>query len=72
MTCDFDSHFLCCNCLLQLRAFREDNADVGFGSGSNAVEQSIERTIGNIKWLQENKQNVLTWLESKNGTMASY
>ncbi|XP_075898964.1 aminopeptidase Ey-like [Nelusetta ayraudi] len=58
--------------LTQLLAFKNENADVGFGSGTLAVEQSIERTIGNMKWLEENKQNVLTWLEGKNGKKASY
>lgn len=72
ITCDFDSHFLCCAYLSQLRAFKNDNADVGFGSGTLALEQSIERTTGNIKWLAENKDNVLNWLQSKKGNEASY
>ncbi|XP_026221646.1 aminopeptidase Ey-like [Anabas testudineus] len=45
----------------QLEQFKADNADVGFGSGTMAVEQSIERTIGNIKWIEKNKENVLNW-----------
>lgn len=68
---DFDSHFLCCAYLSQLIAFRDSNADVGFGSGTQAVKQSIDRTTGNIKWLEENKDNVLTWLEGKIGKTAS-
>ncbi|CAB1433690.1 unnamed protein product [Pleuronectes platessa] len=47
--------------LKQLQQFKADNSDVGFGSGSLAVDQSIERTIGNMKWIAENKQNVLNW-----------
>ncbi|CAB1433689.1 unnamed protein product [Pleuronectes platessa] len=42
-----------------LQQFKADNSDVGFGSGTLAVDQSIERTIGNMKWIAENKQNVL-------------
>ncbi|XP_075998652.1 aminopeptidase N-like [Genypterus blacodes] len=47
--------------LQQLKQFKADNAEVGFGSGTLAVEQSIERTIANIKWIAENKLNVLKW-----------
>ncbi|XP_071775463.1 aminopeptidase N isoform X2 [Centroberyx gerrardi] len=53
--------------LQQLKQFKADNSEVGFGSGTLAVEQSIERTIANIKWIDENKQQVLDWFyaESK-------
>lgn len=47
--------------LWQLKQFKADNAEVGFGSGTLAVEQSIERTNANIKWLAENKLDVLNW-----------
>ncbi|KAK5620749.1 hypothetical protein CRENBAI_019140 [Crenichthys baileyi] len=47
--------------LQQLRQFKEDNADVGFGSGTLAVDQSIERTQANMKWIAENRKNVLDW-----------
>ncbi|XP_015239277.1 PREDICTED: aminopeptidase N-like [Cyprinodon variegatus] len=47
--------------LQQLKQFKEDNADVGFGSGTLAVDQSIERTQANMKWIAENKENVLNW-----------
>lgn len=57
------SHFLCRVCVWQLKNFKAENADVGFGSGTLAVEQSIERTMANIKWLAENKNNVLSWFE---------
>ncbi|KAL2093495.1 hypothetical protein ACEWY4_010807 [Coilia grayii] len=49
--------------LQQLQQFKKDNAHVGFGSGTLAVEQSIERTQANIKWLKENKDNVEKWLK---------
>lgn len=48
----------------QLRQFKEDNAAVGFGSGTLAVDQAIEKTQANIKWVGENKNNVLNWFES--------
>uniref|UniRef100_A0A8P4K941 Aminopeptidase n=1 Tax=Dicentrarchus labrax TaxID=13489 RepID=A0A8P4K941_DICLA len=51
--------------LQQLKQFKEDNAEVGFGSGTLAVDQSIERTIANIKWIAENKQNVLDWFKAE-------
>ncbi|XP_022612028.1 aminopeptidase N-like [Seriola dumerili] len=50
--------------LQQLKQFKADNAEVGFGSGTLAVDQSIERTIANIKWIAENKKNVLDWFQA--------
>ncbi|XP_029010285.1 alanyl (membrane) aminopeptidase b, tandem duplicate 1 isoform X2 [Betta splendens] len=47
--------------LQQLKQFKIDNADVGFGSGTMALDQSIERTVANIKWVEQNKENVLDW-----------
>ncbi|XP_069384059.1 aminopeptidase N-like isoform X2 [Paralichthys olivaceus] len=47
--------------LKQLQQFKADNSEVGFGSGTLAVDQSIERTNANIKWIAENKENVLKW-----------
>lgn len=49
----------------QLLQFRKDNAEVGFGSGTLALNQSIERTEANMKWISENKPNVLKWLEEE-------
>ncbi|XP_036963792.1 aminopeptidase N-like [Acanthopagrus latus] len=49
----------------QLRQFKEDNAEVGFGSGTLAVDQSIERTIANMKWIAENKDTVLAWFDDQ-------
>ncbi|XP_056137151.1 aminopeptidase N-like [Lampris incognitus] len=51
--------------LQQLKQFQVDNADVGFGSGTLALQQSIERTNANIKWIAENKQQVLDWFISE-------
>lgn len=46
---------------LQLQQFKEDNLHVGFGSATLALEQAIEKTIANIKWVTENKEHVLRW-----------
>lgn len=46
----------------QLQQFKEDNLHVGFGSGTLALEQAIEKTMANIKWMAENKEQVLRWL----------
>ncbi|XP_036390835.1 alanyl (membrane) aminopeptidase b [Megalops cyprinoides] len=51
--------------LKQLQQFKEDNAQVGFGSGTLAVEQSIERTQANIKWLASNQKKVLEWFQNE-------
>ncbi|XP_059191202.1 aminopeptidase Ey-like [Centropristis striata] len=51
--------------LEQLQKFKAENSDVGFGSGTLAVDQSIERTISNIKWIQENQQNVKNWFDAE-------
>ncbi|KAM9460800.1 aminopeptidase N-like [Clarias gariepinus] len=47
--------------LQQLKQFQKDNAEVGFGSASHALQQAIERTTAKIKWLAENKDRVLKW-----------
>lgn len=57
-------YFPSCFCP-QLLQFKESNAEVGFGSGTLALDQSIERTKANIKWITENKANILTWLEEE-------
>ncbi|XP_077424398.1 aminopeptidase N-like [Vanacampus margaritifer] len=51
--------------LQQLKQFKEDNAEVGFGSGTLAVDQSIERTIANMKWIAKNKNSVLNWFKDE-------
>nr|XP_056721981.1 aminopeptidase N [Euleptes europaea] len=49
--------------LQQLEQFKKDNADEGFGSGTRAVEQALEKTTANIKWVAENQAGVLQWFE---------
>ncbi|KAM4572960.1 aminopeptidase N-like [Odontesthes bonariensis] len=51
--------------LQQLRQFKADNSEVGFGSGTLAVDQSIERTLANMKWIELNKKNVLDWFTAE-------
>ncbi|KAJ8417420.1 hypothetical protein AAFF_G00286470 [Aldrovandia affinis] len=53
--------------LKQLQQFQEDNAEGGFGSGTLAVQQSIERTEGNIKWLEANQEQVKQWFKDHSG-----
>ncbi|KAK2867019.1 hypothetical protein Q8A67_025136 [Cirrhinus molitorella] len=54
--------------LQQLIQFRDDYAHIGFGSGTLALEQSIERTQANIKWVEKNQQANGHALEERNST----
>ncbi|CAO2614102.1 Aminopeptidase N [Lemmus lemmus] len=47
--------------LQQLEQFKAENQDTGFGSGTRALEQALEKTKANIKWVRENKDVVLQW-----------
>uniref|UniRef100_A0A1A7ZZL2 Aminopeptidase n=1 Tax=Nothobranchius furzeri TaxID=105023 RepID=A0A1A7ZZL2_NOTFU len=47
--------------LQELKRFKEDNLHVGFGSATLALEQAIEKTTANIKWVNENKAEVFKW-----------
>ncbi|NXR54813.1 AMPN Aminopeptidase, partial [Hippolais icterina] len=49
--------------LQQLEQFKKDNQDIGFGSGTRALEQALERTRANINWVKENRATVLKWFE---------
>lgn len=51
--------------LRQLLDFVEEHEAAGFGSASQAVDQALERTEANIKWVQQNKQEVLDWFLSQ-------
>uniref|UniRef100_A0A3B3Q832 Aminopeptidase n=1 Tax=Paramormyrops kingsleyae TaxID=1676925 RepID=A0A3B3Q832_9TELE len=53
--------------LRQLEQFKKDNAGTGLGSGTQAVDQSIERTKANMKWVAENKASVLQWFTTESG-----
>ncbi|XP_053575340.1 aminopeptidase N-like [Bombina bombina] len=52
---EFDLH--------QLLQFKEDNQDVGFGTAARTLEQAIERTKANIRWVNENKEPVQQWFK---------
>ncbi|XP_070766513.1 aminopeptidase N-like [Enoplosus armatus] len=51
--------------LQELKKFKEDNLHVGFGSATLALEQAIEKTTANIKWVTENKAHVLKWFSEE-------
>uniref|UniRef100_A0A8C2DCI7 Aminopeptidase n=1 Tax=Cyprinus carpio TaxID=7962 RepID=A0A8C2DCI7_CYPCA len=46
----------------QVRIFYTDNSEIGFGSGTAALEQAIEKTKANIKWVAENQREITDWL----------
>ncbi|XP_075714262.1 aminopeptidase N-like [Rhinoderma darwinii] len=50
--------------LQQLNQFKEDNKAVGFGTGTRALEQAIERTQANARWVNQNKAVVREWFEN--------
>ncbi|NXR20827.1 AMPN Aminopeptidase, partial [Cinclus mexicanus] len=49
--------------LQQLEQFKKDNEDIGFGSGTRALEQALERTRANINWVKENQEAVKQWFK---------
>uniref|UniRef100_A0A8C9P620 Aminopeptidase n=1 Tax=Spermophilus dauricus TaxID=99837 RepID=A0A8C9P620_SPEDA len=51
--------------LQQLEKFKMENMDTGFGSGTRALEQALEKTKANIKWVRENKETVLKWFTER-------
>lgn len=53
--------------LQQLKDFVKEHEHLGFGSASLAVEQALERTEANIKWLQQNQQEILDWFTGQTG-----
>ncbi|XP_066094449.1 aminopeptidase N [Saccopteryx bilineata] len=49
--------------LQQLEQFKKNNMDTGFGSATRALEQALEKTKANIKWVKENKEKVHSWFK---------
>lgn len=47
--------------LQQLEQFKKNNMDTGFGSATRALEQALEKTKANIKWVKDNKVAVHNW-----------
>ncbi|NXC51006.1 AMPN Aminopeptidase, partial [Penelope pileata] len=54
--------------LQQLEQFKAENQDIGFGSGTRALEQALERTRTNINWVKENRDTVFTWFQAETGS----
>uniref|UniRef100_A0A672HEJ7 Aminopeptidase n=1 Tax=Salarias fasciatus TaxID=181472 RepID=A0A672HEJ7_SALFA len=52
--------------LRQLEEFVQQQGAAGFGPATLAVDQALEKTRANIKWLQKNKEEILDWLKSEN------
>ncbi|RVE72148.1 hypothetical protein OJAV_G00059050 [Oryzias javanicus] len=57
--------------LQQLEDFVAEHEAAGFGSASLAVDQALEKTKANIKWVQQNKQEILDWFTSQIGLQKS-
>uniref|UniRef100_A0A8C6WQE3 Aminopeptidase n=1 Tax=Neogobius melanostomus TaxID=47308 RepID=A0A8C6WQE3_9GOBI len=51
--------------LEELKKFKADHHDIGFGSATLAMEQAIEKTTANIKWVAENKAPVMQWFSDE-------
>ncbi|XP_030623171.1 aminopeptidase N isoform X1 [Chanos chanos] len=51
--------------LEQLLQFKKENSGVGFGSATAALEQAIEKTQANIKWVAENEREVADWFTNE-------
>uniref|UniRef100_A0A8C5M6W0 Aminopeptidase n=1 Tax=Leptobrachium leishanense TaxID=445787 RepID=A0A8C5M6W0_9ANUR len=49
--------------LQQLEQFKLDHQEVGFGTATRALQQAIEKTKANIRWVNENKEPVLKWFK---------
>ncbi|KAG8575331.1 hypothetical protein GDO81_009524 [Engystomops pustulosus] len=50
--------------LHQLKQFKEDNKEVGFGTGARALDQAIERTETNVRWVNKNKPIIKEWYQA--------
>ncbi|KAL7854473.1 hypothetical protein SRHO_G00166630 [Serrasalmus rhombeus] len=48
--------------LNQLQQFKKETAAAGFGSTVLGLDQAIEKTKANMKWVAENKEQVMRWL----------
>ncbi|KAK2848107.1 hypothetical protein Q7C36_009789 [Tachysurus vachellii] len=51
--------------LQQLKQFKSEHDEDSLGPTSQALDQAIERTEANIKWVKENKQTVLNWFREQ-------
>uniref|UniRef100_H3D2Z0 Aminopeptidase n=1 Tax=Tetraodon nigroviridis TaxID=99883 RepID=H3D2Z0_TETNG len=51
--------------LQELKRFHQEKSHTGFGSATLAMEQALEKTAANIKWVKENRAQVLRWLQEE-------
>ncbi|XP_078539358.1 aminopeptidase N-like [Lissotriton helveticus] len=51
--------------LKQLEQFKKDYAHIGFGPATRELEQALEKTKANIKWVQKNREQVQLWFEAE-------
>ncbi|TSS72689.1 Aminopeptidase N [Bagarius yarrelli] len=51
--------------LQQLKQFKNEHDGDSLGPVTQALDQAIERTEANIKWVKENKQTVLNWFREQ-------
>uniref|UniRef100_A0A4W4GQ45 Aminopeptidase n=1 Tax=Electrophorus electricus TaxID=8005 RepID=A0A4W4GQ45_ELEEL len=51
----------------QLRRFKEDHSDIGFGPAAWALELAMEKTKANVKWVTESQPEVKEWLSAAAG-----
>ncbi|KAM3925883.1 aminopeptidase N-like [Leptodactylus fuscus] len=50
--------------LNQLKQFKDDNKEIGFGTATRTLDQAIERTEANARWVNQNKAIVKQWFEA--------
>ena len=51
-------YFVIC---LQLQTFQKDHPDIG--GGNQALQQAIEMTQANMKWMERNEKKITDWLK---------
>lgn len=54
--------------LQELNRFKMEHNEEELGSASRAVDQAIELTQANIKWVKENKQAILKWFQRESAS----
>nr|XP_006629061.1 PREDICTED: aminopeptidase N-like [Lepisosteus oculatus] len=53
--------------LEELENFKRQHEETGFGSAARALEQALERTKANIRWVKQTKASVLAWFRRESG-----
>lgn len=44
------------------------NEHPNLGTGERAFQQAIESTKANLKWRNDNEENIISWLENQSNT----